>query len=299
MFAVPDGYVTDFGNRDGERGARWLAGLPALADRVAKRWSLRPDGPALHGFIGVAWPVLLPDGTKAMLKISWPNDEGADEALALDVWDGRGAVRLLDRDDDDFALLLERLDPHHSLTDEPIDAATVTAGELLRRLTVPAPEALRRRLPDLAVKWTTALPADAARLGDPVPAHLLDAAVALCRELGPVAGTSMVNEDMHYFNVLRGDREPWLVIDPKPLSGDPEFTVIPMLWNRYAETGGPQGIQARFDAFTDAAGLDRDLARRWTLVRAVGNWLWSLDAAVPGMPEVCAEIATRMATPPT
>lgn len=298
MFTVPESYTTQFGTRDGDRGARWLAGLPALADRYARRWSLRPDGPSMHGFVGVVWPVRLADDTPAVLKISWPNDEGVDEATALATWAGDGAVRLLDHDDDDYALLLERLDSGRCLDDEPVDEATAIAGQLFHRLSVPAPASSRRRLTDLAVTWQTSLPATAARLGDPVPPRLLAAAVATCRELGPAAGSSLVNEDMHYFNVLRAEREPWLLIDPKVLAGDPEFGVIPMLWNRYTETGGAQGIQAKFDAFTEAASLDRDLARGWTLVRAVGNWLYGLGDGVDWLTEVCAEIAFRMADPP-
>ena len=38
--------------------------------------------------------------------------------------------------------------------------------------------------------------------------------------------------------MLAGDREPWLVIDPKPMSGDPHYEVAPMLWNRFEELAG-------------------------------------------------------------
>ncbi|HKN96773.1 MAG TPA: aminoglycoside phosphotransferase family protein, partial [Pseudonocardiaceae bacterium] len=89
----------------------------------------------------------------------------------------------------------------------------------------------------------------------------------------------------------RGTREPWLVIDPKPLVGDPEFGVIPLLWNRYEESGGAQGIAARIARIVDAAGLDPEKARAWTLVRAVRNWLGALDDG--GFPDagMLAEIA--------
>jgi streptomycin 6-kinase len=294
LFTVPPGYTTRFGTRGGTAGARWLARLPHLAGEYARRWSLRPDGPPLHGFVGVVWPVRLPDDTPAALKISWPDDESVNEATALATWGGHGAVRLLDRADEDQALLLERLDPHHCLDDEPVRTATETAGAIFHRLSVPAPPTLRRRLSDLAVTWQTSLPAESARLGDPVPPRLLAAAVARCRELGPVAGSVMVNEDMHYRNVLRAEREPWLLIDPKVLVGDPEFGVIPMLWNRHLESQGAQGMETRFETFRDAAGLDRDLARGWTLVRAVTNQLWALRTGYPGFSDVCAGIAAHM-----
>jgi len=198
------------------------------------------------------------------------------------VWDGHGAVRLLDCDEAGGALLLERLDSAVSLLSLEPCAATTVLAELLRRLAVPAPDGLRSMAAN-AARWRHELPAESARLGDSVPRRLLDAAVATCAMLGPTAGTAMVNEDLHYANVLRGEREPWLVIDPKVLAGDPEYGVIPMLWNRFDETGGTAGLDERFDTIVSTAGLDAELARGWTLVRAVDNWLWELEHG--GFPE--------------
>lgn len=291
-FPVPRSYVTQFDADDLAERADFLAGLSEQATVHARQWDLRPDGAPLHGYVGVVWPVVTAAGTPAMLKVSWPHDEARDEAVALRTWAGDGTVRLLA--DDGFVLLLERLDATRSLNEEPIDEAVAVLGGLLRRLCRPAPP-LCRSVAAVAARWAESLPARAAALGDPIPADVLDRAVALCRELGPSAGSLLVNEDLHYFNVLRGDRERWLVIDPKPIAGDPEFAVIPMLWNRYAETGGAAGIADRFAAIVRAAGLDEERARGWTLVRAVANWLGALpgDAGFPFV-SVLAEIAAAM-----
>jgi streptomycin 6-kinase len=163
------------------------------------------------------------------------------------------------------------------------------ASALLRRLTVPAPP-LVRTLRAEAVRLTGKLPAEWARLGRPLPKRLLDAAVVGCRELGPDAGSRLVNQDLHYQNVLAGTREPWLVIDPQPIAGDPEYGVIPLLWNRFEEST----VEKRFAAVTE--GLDTDRARAWTLVRAVENWLWAVESGgFPGVP-VLAAIAEWAAT---
>jgi streptomycin 6-kinase len=295
-FRVPQSYLAQFDAEDLAERAGFLACLPDTARRYAKQWDLRPDGEPLHGYVGVVWPVVRTDGTPAMLKVSWPHDEAEDEAVALRTWDGDGAVRLLA--EDGFVLLLERLDAGRSLNEEPIDEAVEVIGGLLRRLSRPAPP-LHRSAARVAAGWAESLPAKAAALGDPVPARLLDRAVGLCRELGPDSGSLLINEDLHYFNVLRGERERWLVIDPKPIAADPEFAVIPTLWNRYEETVGAQGIPARFAAIVRAAGLDEELARGWTLVRAVANWLWALpgDAGFPFV-SVLSDIAHAMADPP-
>jgi streptomycin 6-kinase len=289
MFAIPEDYAAGFTPRDLALREPWLTGLPALAGSVAARWSLTPDGPPMYGFIGVVWPVRTADGTPAMLKVSWPIDEAVDEGVALALWAGDGAVRLLDHDRENYALLLERLDPHRTLHGEPIDTAVEVAAGLLRRLAVPAPK-LHRTLPEVAEELAAWIPAKATELGDPIPARLLSTAVGYCRELGPGAGSALVNEDGHFYNVLRGEREPWLLIDPKPLAGDVEFGVIPLLWNRIEETP----VLERFAAVVAVAGLDRELARAWTLVRAVHNWLWTLpDIAFPPTAS-CIEIAELM-----
>jgi streptomycin 6-kinase len=91
----------------------------------------------------------------------------------------------------------------------------------------------------------------------------------------------IVHGDLHYSNVLAGDREPWLVIDPKPMAGDPHYEPAPMLWNRFEELAGDirNGVRRRFHALVDAAGLDEDRARDWVVVRMVLNAHWSIEDA--------------------
>ncbi|MDX8036205.1 aminoglycoside phosphotransferase family protein [Lentzea sp. BCCO 10_0856] len=271
MITVPAG----FGEGLGDGAEEWVARLPRLATKACARWRLTPDGALMNGFCAVVLPVRRADGHPAVLKLSWVDEETRHEPLALKLYDGNGAVRLLDHDEELGALLLERLDPH-SLDDEPIDLAVGVIGELLRRhRAIQAPNELRRFENDLEDH-----PA--------VPRKLLDAA----REAGTrPMGTTLVNEDLHYENVLRGDREPWLVIDPKPLSGDPEYCMIPLLWNRFDELDDHRGLDDRFLALCDAGELDIAKARDWTLHRAVVNWIWCLEEDIEDMAVICAEIA--------
>ncbi|MBY8863217.1 aminoglycoside phosphotransferase family protein [Nocardia sp. CA2R105] len=158
---------------------RWLTFLPEMVERYLRRWDLRLDGEPMHGYSGLVVPVRAADRA-AVLKVSWPHVEARDEAVALTTWQGAGAVELLDHDSADFVLLLERLDAARDLTCEPIDRAVDIAGELLRRLAVPAP-VLHRSLAEQADRWCMELPTEAARLGNVVPAGMIDRAVGLCR----------------------------------------------------------------------------------------------------------------------
>jgi streptomycin 6-kinase len=274
---VPAPFATETTRREGAAGSAWIASLPALAARYCGEWELRPDGEPLHGYVGVVLPVTRTDGSPAALKLSWLDTESRDEPLALSTWNGQGAVLLLENAPEHGVMLLERLDSARVLETEPIDNAVEVAGGLLRRLAVPAPAGLGRSMRADAERWAEALPVRWRRIGEPFAFRLLDAAVGLCRELGPSAGNLLVNEDLHFGNVLAGSREPWLVIDPKVLAGDLEYAVAQLMWNR----AGESTLDYRFRGIVEAAGLDADLARSWALVRAVGNWLW---LAGPGAP---------------
>lgn len=262
------------------RGPAWAAfvdGLPRLVAELLEEWQLRPDGEATHGFCALVLPVRTAGGDPAMLKVGFPDDESEHEHLALQHWHGRGAARLLRADPHRSALLLERLHREDLTGVWDLEACEIVAG-LYARIHVPAPPQLRR-LTAYVERWS----ADLALLprNAPVPRRLVEQALSLSRDLvaDPASTGAMVHTDLHYENVLAGDREPWLVIDPKPVSGDPHYELAPMLWNRYDELAGDvrNGLRRRFHTLVDAAGLDEHRARDWVVVRMVHNALWRLQ----------------------
>jgi len=283
VITVPQG----FGEGLGDGAPEWVATLPRLAAEFCSRWRLAPDGDLLNGFVAVVLPVRRADGTAAVLKLTWQDTETEHEALALRVWDGRGVVRLLEHDGEHGALLLERLDHTRTLEDVPIEVAVQVAGGLIRDLRHPAP-------PEVGAVSFGDLAADAAALGNPVPKPLLDRAVGLARDLTADAGRTLVNGDLHYGNVLAGDREPWLMIDPKPWAGDPEFCLLPLLWNRFGEMDGRRGTWDRARAIAEIGELDLERACAWAVVRAVEGELWARRAGVDRFGGVAREVAERL-----
>lgn len=266
-----------------DRGPDWAAyvdRLPRTVGDLLDEWALAPDGELLHGYASVVVPVRS-EGEPAVLKVAFPDPETEHEALALQHWGGRGAVRLLRADPRRRAVLLERLHSQDLTVLGDLEACEVVAG-LYRSLHVPAPPQLRS-LPDYLGQWTAALaalPRDA-----PVPRRLVEQALALHRELAadPASTGALVHHDLHYENVLASDREPWLVIDPQPMSGDPHAEPAPMLWNRWDELGAAgnvrDGLRRRFHTIVDVAGLDEHRARDWVVVRMVVNAYWSVEDA--------------------
>jgi streptomycin 6-kinase len=293
LVSVPERFAADTLAREGEAARPWLARLPELVAERCVRWGLRVAGDPMHGYLALVVPVLRGDERYA-LKVSWLDGETVNEAAALALWQGGGAVRLLEADATSGALLLEWLDPRRCLADADLGVAVPVAGRLLRRLAVPVPAewpappvpGLRQWALDLAAE----LPGRWRATGRPFPERRLGAAVEVATALAPRAGGLLANRDMHYQNVLAGEREPWLVIDPKVMRGDAEFGLAPLLWRRLREAGGPGGLRRRFDALVDEAGLDAELARGWTLLRAEGYQLWGLNLGLTEDPLLCATV---------
>jgi streptomycin 6-kinase len=279
------------------RGPEWVAwvdALPKVARSQLGEWELTPEGEPTHGFSSIVLPVRAPAGAPAVLKIGFPDVESEPEHLALRRWGGDGAVRLLRAEPHRRAMLLERLHRRNLNELWDVEACEVVAG-LYRRIHVPALPQLRT-LTSYVERWSTdlgALPRSA-----PVPRRLVEQAIALGRDLvaDPASTGTVIHGDLHYENVLAADREPWLVIDPKPMNGDPHYEVAPMLWNRWDELAGDirEGVRRRFHALVDAADLAEDRTRAWVVMRMVHNAMWELEngpEADPAWLTTCVAIA--------
>jgi streptomycin 6-kinase len=252
--------------------AGWLERVPALVDECREIWGLSLGEPYQAGAAGYTVRTHLADGTAAVLKVIYPHRESEQEADALERWDGEGAVRLLTRNDAGTALLLERCEPGTYLSAAGADAALDVLIGLLPRLWKPGDGF--HPLADDAAWWLSYMPRHWEESGRPFERKLLDAAVDALTELRETQGEQvLLHQDLHAENVLAAAREPWLVIDPKPLAGEREFAAAPIV--RGGELGHTKrDVLHRFDRLTSELGLDRERARGW----AIGQTLaWAYD----------------------
>jgi streptomycin 6-kinase len=254
--------------------AEWSRGVLALVDRFRDEWNLRLGDPYDAGAAGYAVRAELDDRTPAVLKLVYPHRESEHEADALELWDGEGAVRLLERSADGYALLLERCDPGSFLSATGTETALGILIELLPRLFKPAGEPFHT-LASEAAWWASYLTDHWNRVRPPFPRALLDAALDALAELPPTQGDQvLLHQDLHTDNVLAAKREPWLVIDPKPLVGEREFAVAPIV-RSFELAHSKRDVLARFDRLTGELGLDRERARGWTIAQTVA---WAFDS---------------------
>jgi streptomycin 6-kinase len=248
----------------GEPG--WLDALPRLAAECAELWKLELEAP-----IDTAHSLVVPAGD-AVLKINAPGHFEADhEVDALERWEGDGAVRVLARDDERRAYLMERCVPGATLWDSDADETAVIA-DLLQRLSKDVPPDTFRRVPDEAARWAREVPERYEAAGQPFELRLLEQALETYRTTD--SSTALVNQDLHGLNVLDSDRG-WLVIDPKPLVGEREVNGVGLLRNA-ALRGGTMSVRRWLEALSEL-GLDRERLRGWGVAHALA-WGWEPDS---------------------
>ena len=237
----------------------WLDALPRLVAECAERWSLELERP-----VDTPHSLVVP-AREVVLKLNAPSHtEAQREADALERWDGHAAVRLVARDDERRALLLERCRPGTCLWDTDEDQVVVMSTLISRLQIDVVGEHPFTLLADKADRWAETVPRWYAEAGGPFERSLLDAALDVYRTVDRSA-TRLVNQDLHGGNVLRAEREPWLVIDPKPLVGERELEASGLLRNT-------DDISRWLDVLAEI-GFDRELARGWGVAHNLA-WAW-------------------------
>ncbi len=235
-----------------------LAALEQAAREVAAEWELELGEPfalALHSFAA-------PAGESAVLKVvperHWESDHEAD---ALGHWGGDGAARLLRHDRARRAFLIERARPGTDLSGLADAEATAIAVDVGSRLWRPA-GAPFHRVADQLPRWL-----DEGEGALRARAEQLLAGMKVRHDV-------LVHGDFHHHNILASARG-HLAIDPQPFLGEPEYDVVPFLWNPLPIGLRPELLDARISAFVEA-GLDEERIRAWMVIR--GSYLLPEEA---------------------
>jgi streptomycin 6-kinase len=259
----------------------WLEALPRTVEEIASEWELELGEPYLPGG-QCAWvaPARNQAGEELVLKVGWRHREAEHEADALRFFDGDGAVRCFATKalEDTTALLLERCVPGRQLNQvlsEP--EQDVVVARLMRRLWERAPQDGHpfRSLAELCDQWAGWFEQDFGLDSRGLDAGLAADGMAVLRELPRTAESSAILcTDLHAGNVLASQREPWLVIDPKPFIGDPAFDPVQHMLNcdeRLATD--PVGLSRRMAELLDLAP---ERVQFWLFARCVQESLHDL-----------------------
>ena len=264
----------------------WLARLPRTIEEIASQWGLELGEPYLPGG-QCAWVAPARDaaGEDAVLKVGWRHREAEHEADALRFWDGGGAVRCVATSarEDTTALLLERCTPGAQLKwSLPEPQQDVVIAGLMRRLWERRPVDGHPfgSLEAMCDQWADCFAQDLATDPRGMDAGWAREAMALLRSLPASADRSvLLCTDLHAGNVLSAEREPWLVIDPKPFVGDPAFDAVQHMLNCDERLeADPEALAERM---ADLLDLDPARVKLWLFARCAQESLHDLSMREP------------------
>jgi streptomycin 6-kinase len=260
----------------------WADALPVLVEHASQRWQLTVGEPFEGGHTAWVAAAERADGSSCVLKLPYPDEESQHEPDALLLWDGDGAVRLLERDEGTRALLLECLRPGTSLLDvaDPEEALVVACGVLRQLWRAPGAGHPFATAQACAASWAVDIERRYRAQVRAFDAALLRAAAGAFGELAAYDGESVVlHQDFHRGNVLKAERAPWLAIDPKPLAGERAFDARWLLHDLlYAEPRSALPPAELLGRVAVELSLEPERVRLWTMARAVENALWCYEA---------------------
>jgi streptomycin 6-kinase len=282
----------------GVAGTDWLTQVEPILHACARKWNLAV-GPAYPDpSYQLVFRVTGRFGERYALKLGVPRDELREEATALRLWGGRGAVRLIASDPDRGALLLERVEPGTQLAEVSAvddDRATVIWSMVFRRLAeatdcaTAAVDVSPTVMPSLA-RWGDAFDRylHAHSDGGPLKRSTVLRARSIYRRLDESTTIPRVlHGDLHHDNILRAENCPerWLVIDPKGVAGDPAFEVGSFLRNPKVAFGpkvnGVAQTRRRIDIIAETTGLDRQRFIDWAWAGTVLSAVWCVEDEWP------------------
>ena len=301
---LPNHFIKTIQGTFGEKGQIWLKQLPDLIQTVQKRYALTVKYPVPNLSFNYVTTALRADGSEVMLKLGVPNKELSSEIALLRLCDGRGTVCLLDGDEALGVLVLERLQPGHSLValfPDQDQRAVRIAATAMQQFWRPVP---RENPFPTVYDWSFGLKrlrnAFDGRVG-PFPQRLVEQAEKLFAELIPsMEDVVVLHGDLHHDNILSATREPWLIIDPKGIVGEPAYEIGAFLRNPTLDSFTFSDLhrctEQRVAIFAEMLNLDRHRLIGWGLAQAVLSSWWSYESRDKNWADVlkCAQVLSKM-----
>lgn len=261
---------------------QWIAQLPTVIESLAEQWSLTVDPPFPSLSYSYVAPATRHDGTEAVLKLRLPGTELVNEAACLMAYAGSGAVRLLESDVDRGALLLERIRPGTDASALADADAVQCLAMIMQRIHKPIQSAFP--FPSVA-DWGKGFQRhqDSHDGGSgPLPSELFNDAQAKYAELATSMEDSvLLHGDLHHQNILAGERQQWLAIDPQGVVGEPAYEIGAFLRNPIDTLSARPDLDSvmsqRASMLSEAIQVDRDRIVGWGMAQAALAAIWSYE----------------------
>ena len=254
-------------------------------DFYLKKWRLSDPVLIADTRTSAVYAVVYEHREKAVLKLLTEigiSDERAG-ALALNVLDGRGTVKIFEHTND--AHLLEHVDGRsleqcllQNQSDELATTILIDVFRAIQEADYKSEEA--QNLPTLESRFRSLL-GDLERFRSLHCFSLLKKAKAVAKKLlEQVSSKRILHGDLHHGNILESSQRGWIAIDPKGLYGDPLYDLAnlflnPMPMPRIANDEGR--FHNRLELVRSLLNVDASLMTEWIFAHACLSACWSID----------------------
>lgn len=265
----------------GEEGRSWLKSCPDLAKKLEQQWGLTqltliPNLSYNYVLAGLRSKDRLP----IILKIGFDSKAIAQEAKALQFYDGWGCVKLLAEDNGKAALLMEQLQPGYSMKQYFPQEELIKLQEIVSVI-----KRLHHRcinsshfFPTVS-KWLLGLERlkSHSQLGPYIDKAIKQAAFLLATQDQNV----LLHGDLHHDNLLWSKERGWVAIDPKGVVGEPAYEVGAFIRNPMPKllthSSPKEIIQQRIHLFGQYLSIDPCRLEQWSYVQAVLAACWMIE----------------------
>ncbi|HSU80011.1 MAG TPA: aminoglycoside phosphotransferase family protein [Candidatus Angelobacter sp.] len=258
---IPGSFKTKITGAFGEEGRAWLETLDARVQSVGEDWQLTLGAPVTNLSYNYVLKAFDSKGTPVILKLGVPGFDFTNEITTLEVYDGKGCVRLLAADPERGALLLEQLIPGTMLTEVKDEALAMNHFiKVWRAIRRPVPEGVSC---PTVLDWAKGLDRYLERYSNgegPISKAYVQLAKDCFQDVTKTSdGPELLHGDLHHQNILFSDEQGWLAIDPKGVAGDPYFDLISYLINQLHTKSQPkERLEQRVQILVKELKLNRD-----------------------------------------
>jgi streptomycin 6-kinase len=276
MISIPSLYARRIENMLGEKGQIWIASLEERIAISVQRWNCQILEPFELSYNYVA-PVVLKDGSDAVLKLFIPNNDFQNEVKVLAYYKGL-ACNVHDSIPELEILLLERLVPGQNLKSVSEDNAISAVVEIIRKLKEASIKTVQGipTITDLATGIGKCRNHFSGQSG-PFQERVLQQVEELFpRLISTQKSIYLLHGDLHHENILSSGSK-WKLIDPEGILGEVEFEVARFLINNLPDRNMEQVIEHRISGLEK--GLDASTERMygWGLCLSVLAAWWDIE----------------------
>ncbi|WP_020620753.1 aminoglycoside phosphotransferase family protein [Paenibacillus daejeonensis] len=280
MTRIPDHFLEKMVTIYGSDVEAWVQSLPKLISMCEKQFGIEVEAP----FDNLSYNYIAHgkdrENRPIVLKLSFEKAALAQEMRTLTAFAGRGAVEVIEWNDQLGAAVLERALPGTPLSATLDDReATEVFCEVFRRLH-------RQPVAEVADfqtmrEWFRALARYRTHFGSagPLPEHWIVRAEETLEDLLITTNeVVLLHGDLHHENMLQCGDHDWAVIDPKGIVGDIYFEVLQYLLN-YVDRGGDCDtvLSRRVAIISERLSLDPKRIAQWGIARGVLDACWAVE----------------------